>query len=293
VNQRNQKKKPADTVQSPEDLSGPIDSRGAGRVALLRDLGATGKAFSILEYVAAAEGPATMSEIIRATKITKPSAHRVVNMLCELEYLERDPTGLGFVTGFKLVELAHRTIISAAPRSMRHAILEQLSQHVNETCNYGIISGGMVTYLDRVESKWPLGLRFEAGSQVPAHCTAIGKLLMSRMSEDQLNAILSAVPLSRYTSRTLTSPLHLRKALAEIRETKVGIDDQEFMDGVVCIAVPVLIPNGISVGGIAISAPEARMTLETALSYVPKMQDAAERFGRTFTLPEDHPNLSA
>ena len=46
-----------------------------------------------------------------------------------------------------------------------------------ETCNFGTLSGSEVIYLDRVESKWPLGLRFAAGSRVPAHCTAIGKLI--------------------------------------------------------------------------------------------------------------------
>lgn len=252
------------------------------RMEQLKDLGATGKAFSILEFVVSNFGPTSMSEIIRATQITKPSAHRVVNMLCDLGFLERDPTNAGFVSGLKLVELAHQTVLSAAPRGMRHSILEQLSQHVDETCNYGVITGAQVTYLDRVESKWPLGLRFDAGSQVPAHCTAIGKLLLSQMSENQLNAITSSVPLSRYTSRTLTNPLHLRKALAEIRETQVGIDNQEFMDGVVCIAVPVVMDDGKCLGGIAISAPEARMTLETALTYVPKMRDAADRFAKTF-----------
>lgn len=248
----------------------------------LRALGITGKAFAILECVAGITGPASMSGIIRATGITKPSAHRVVNMLCELGFLERDATGLGFVCGVNLVELAYRVIRSSAPRGMRHAILEQLAQHVGETCNYGVLDGARVTYLDRVESKWPLGLRFDAGSQVPAHCTAIGKLLLAKLSDGQLNGLLSSVPLARYTARTLTNPLHLRRALAEIRQTGIGIDDQEFMDGVVCVAVPVLMADGGWLGGIAISAPEARMTLDTALSYVPKMRDTAERFARTY-----------
>jgi IclR family acetate operon transcriptional repressor len=252
------------------------------RMEELRELGATGKAFTVLEYVTSDIGPTSMSEIIRATGITKPSAHRIVNMLCDMGFVERDPSGLGFIAGYKMVELAHQTVTAAAPRGIRHSLLEELARHVGETCNYGILSGAQVTYLDRVESKWPLGLRFDAGSQVPAHCTAIGKLMLSRLSESELLAVTSTVSLTRYTSRTLTNPMHLRKSLAEIRQTGVGVDNQEFMDGVVCVSVPVVLPDDKCLGGIAISAPEARMTLETALTYVPKMREVAERFAMTF-----------
>ena len=258
------------------------------RMDQLKELGATGKAFSVLEYITADSGPTPMSDIIRTTEITKPSAHRIVNMLCDMGFVERDPTGLGFVAGFKLVELAQQTITAAAPRGIRHSLLEELARHVGETCNYGLLSGAQVTYLDRVESKWPLGLRFDAGSQVPAHCTAIGKLMLSQLSENELLAVTNSVSLTRYTSRTLTNPMHLRKALAEIRQTQVGIDDQEFMDGVVCISVPVTLPDRKCLGGIAISAPEARMTLETALTYIPKMREVAERYAMTFIPQNTH-----
>ncbi|MCP5367051.1 MAG: IclR family transcriptional regulator [Hyphomicrobiales bacterium] len=248
----------------------------------LKDAGATGKSFAVLEYVTADRRPATMSEIIRATGISKPSAHRIVNVLVDMGFLERDPGGNGFVGGARLVDLAQQTVLAAAARGIRHALLEELARHVGETCNYGILSGAQVTYLDRVESKWPLGLRFDAGSQVPAHCTAIGKLLLSQLSENELLAVTNTVSLGRYTSRTLTNPMHLRKALAEIRQTMVGVDNQEFMDGVVCVAVPVVLADGTVLGGIAISAPEARMTLETALTYVPKMREIAERYAKTY-----------
>jgi DNA-binding IclR family transcriptional regulator len=53
----------------------------------------------------------------------------------------------------------------------RHAILEALSQRIGETCNFGVMADSHVVYLDRVESAWPFGLRFEPGSRVPLHCT--------------------------------------------------------------------------------------------------------------------------
>ncbi len=257
------------------------------RFERLTELGATGKAFSVLEAISANSIPTPMSEIIRLTGMTKPTAHRIVNLLMEIGFLERDASGIGFIEGANLVELAHRTLMAAAPRSLRHSILQGVSDATGETCNYGILSGGEVIYLDRVEAKWPLGLRFDAGSRVPAHCTAIGKLLLSRLPENQTALLLEVMPRSRYTANTLTDVRALNEALKKVRRDEIGIDDQEFMHGVVCVAVPVIKDDGRCVGGLAISAPEARMTLNEALAFVPKMNEAAARFAATFSIATD------
>ena len=252
------------------------------RFEQLTELGATGKAFSVLEAVSANLAPTSMSDIIRITGMTKPPAHRIVNLLKDIGFLERDGSAMGFIEGPNLVALAHRTLRAAAPRSLRHSILQGLSDETGETSNYGVLSGGEVIYLDRVEAKWPLGLRFDAGSRVPANCTAIGKLLLSRLSEDEVMARLRIMPKSRYTENTMTDIDTLMEALREIRETGIGTDDQEFMHGVVCQAVPVITEDGKCIGGIAISAPEARMTLDEALTFAPQMKATAANLASTF-----------
>jgi IclR family transcriptional regulator, acetate operon repressor len=250
---------------------GPAD---AERNEQLAELGITGKAFSVLEVVSRNPQPTSMSEIVRLTGMTKPTAHRIVNLLIEMGFMQRDEFDGGFIEGDSLVGLAHRILAAAAPRSLRHTILKRMSELVGETCNYGVLSGGEVIYLDRVEGKWPLGLRFDAGSRVPAHCTAIGKLMLSRLPERELADTIGAMPLSSYSANTITDADALLKALAEIRRDGIGTDNQEFMHGVVCVAVPVIGVDGRSLGGIAISAPEARMTLNQMLGYVPQMRDA-------------------
>jgi len=261
----------------------PVDATGA-RFEQLTELGATGKAFSVLEAVSANSAPTSMADIIRGTGMTKPTAHRIVNLLIDIGFLERDGSGLGFIEGASLVDLAHRTLAAAAPRSLRHSILQGLSDETGETSNYGVLSGGEVIYLDRVEAKWPLGLRFDAGSRVPAHCTAIGKLLLSRLPKDEASALLGSMPKSLYTENTITNVNALMKALHQIRETGIGTDDQEFMHGVVCLAVPVITEDGKCIGGIAISAPEARMTLDEARAFVPQMRTAAVNLASTFLI---------
>lgn len=252
------------------------------RCEQLVSLGVTGKAFSVLEVVSLNPEPTTMAEIIRGTGMTKPTAHRVVNMLIDMEFIERDAFDIGFIEGTGLVDLAHRTLAAAAPRSLRHSILQGISDDVGETVNYGVLSGGEVIYLDRVEAKWPLGLRFDAGSHVPAHCTAIGKLLLGRLPDAELLALIESMPRSAYTANTITSVEPLFSALDGTRRDDIGTDDQEFMHGVVCVSVPVIDVAGRCFGGVAISAPEARMTLEEVLEFVPQMKKAAANLAVTY-----------
>lgn len=251
----------------------------------LSELGVTGKAFMILEIISRSAGPITISEVIRITGLTKPTTHRIVNMLVAMEFLERDVTGQGLIEGRRLVALAHQTLVSSAPRSLRHNILQEIVAESGETCNYGTLYGLEVIYLDRVETQWPLGLRFAAGSRVPAHCTAIGKLMLSFRPDNELKRIFNANRLAAYTNSTITDPDRLLDATRKVRKDKIGTDNQEFMHGVVCVAVPVIDGRKNCFGAIALSAPEARMTLHEMLGFVPRMRDAAQRFAETFSNP--------
>ena len=250
---------------------------------LLR-FGAMGKAFSILETLTGNTQPLSMAELARETGMTKPTAHRIISVLAELGFVERDQGKRGYVEGSRLIQFALDTLKATAPRNIRHTVLRALSEETGETCNFGILAGAEVIYLDRVEAKWALGLRFEPGSQVPAHCSAIGKLLLSLEPPRRQNELLRAMPLTRYTARTITSVPALMEALERIREDEIGIDDQEFIEGVVCIAVPVRAADGGTVGGLALSAPEARVTMEEALRLVPQLRRAAAKLGKTFSL---------
>mgnify|MGYP003694185515 CR=1 FL=1 len=80
-----------------------------------------------------------------------------------------------------MVQLGLGIVAASMLRAPRHAILEALSQTIGETCNFGVMTGSHVVYLDRVESAWPFGLRFEPGSRVPLHCTSMGKLFLSQL----------------------------------------------------------------------------------------------------------------
>jgi len=251
--------------------------------------GTATKALRLLEAVARLDRSASVAELAVRLDLSKPTAHRVATKLESLGFLDRELGSRRLIEGDRLVALALDVLERAARRAPRHMILQGLAEVTGETCNLGVLHGGEVVYIDRVESRWPLGLRFNPGSQVPMHCTAIGKLLLSRMPERQLEAHLSAARLTRYTENTITDPDRLRAEVERIRAAVISEDDQEFMSGVVCLAVPVQAPGRRVSAGIAVSAPMARLTLEQIRAFAPQLREAADKLART--LPADEPDL--
>lgn len=243
--------------------------------------GSAAKALDILEAVARHNRPPTASEVAAELDLPSPTGHRVVATLKELGFLKRDLNNSRLIEGDRLVSLALDVLAAAARRAPRHSILESLADETGETCNLGVSVNGKVVYLDRVETQWPLGLRFEPGSTVPIHCTALGKMFLSQWSSTRLNDFLRALTLTRYTANTITDPEQLVHALQRIRDDDFSIDNQEFMSGVVCIAVPIRNPRTRVCAGLAISAPEARLSLDKARSYVPLLQKTAQKLSLT------------
>jgi IclR family acetate operon transcriptional repressor len=276
--------------QAPLDLESTNKVRSKRGADALAGTTETGKAFPTVKAVAILEAMATVRRPLGVTEVgvllglPKPTAHRIVRMLESEGLLQREPGSRRFVPGARLVRLGLGVVAASMLSAPRHAILEALSQKIGETCNFGVMADNHVVYLDRVESAWPFGLRFEPGSHVPLHCTSMGKLFLSLMPAKKCALLLRSIPLYRYTENTITDAARLEAELENIRSAEVSTDNQEFLAGVVCVAVPVRDNNKQPVAALAVSAPLARMTLQQGLQHVPLLQAAAEQL--TLTIDE-------
>ncbi|MGH9354050.1 MAG: IclR family transcriptional regulator [Terriglobia bacterium] len=235
------------------------------------------KPFAFLEAIGRAQRPLSISELSSALNVPQPTTHRIVHMLESGGLLEREPGGRRYAPGVRLVRLGFGLVAASVRTASRRTILERLSNDLGETCNFGVVVGNYLMYVDRVEAAWPFGLRFEPGSRVPLHCTAMGKLLLSFLSPEQRRQVLNAGPLQRYTDHTTTDPLVLEKELERIRQSEISADNQEFLTGVVCVAVPVRTREGTVIASLAVSAPLARVSMSRAMQDVPRLRAAAQQ----------------
>ena len=240
------------------------------------------RAFALLERIAAAEEPVTLHEASTGAGLPKPTVYRMLAMLEEAGLVAREPEGRRIGPGPRLTRLALDTLRNGTARGPRRAILQQLVAAVGETCNLTILEGGEVVYLDRVESAWPLRVTLQPGSRVPLHCSASGKLLLALLPPPRRKRIVDALPLPRFTDHTIVDSPRLAAELARVRRERIATDNEEYLAGLVCVAVPVATPQGRVVASVAVQAPVARMPLAAALSHVPVLRRAAAALGATF-----------
>ena len=255
-----------------------MQSLPTSRVDDMVELGVAGKALAIVELLVVRDYPVQMSEIVQVSGIPKPSAHRLINFLVECGYVQRHPILTGYIVGKNLSLLAHQTLTNRTGSMPQRVHLDRLVNRVNETVNVGALSGNHVIYYDRVEASWPLGLYFEAGSKVPIHCTSIGKLMLALSPTSEVEMLLSQADLHRYTPRSITNVPNLLAELEKIRSQDFSIDTQEFMDGVYCIAVPLRTSEGHVFAAMALSAPEARLSLVKLKKLLPELRQAASAY---------------
>lgn len=248
------------------------------------------RAFALLEHVAHAQGAVSLQEMTEAAALPKPTIYRMLNVLEQAGLIAREPDGRRVVAGPRLARLAFDVLMNESVRAPRHAILSRLAGEVGETVNLTMLEHGEVVYLDRVESAWPLRMALQPGSRVPLHCTASGKLLLALLPTARRRRIVAQLQLARHTDNTITDRRRLESEMAAIRRAGFATDNEEYLVGVVCVAVPVMARGGRATASVAVHAPVARMTLDRALSLTPALRRAAGALGASF---EDEPVTQA
>lgn len=239
------------------------------------------KAIAVLEYVTRDLRPLGVVDIAAELGLPRQTAHRVVRQLERLNLVQKDPGRERYVSGDRLHALALNTMLTSQTIRSSHSILQSLVDEVRETCNLGMLDGQEVIYIGRVECDWPLRVQLKAGSHVPLHCTALGKLLLAYQDSDTRSRILQTIELRRYTKNTITDPALLEVQLDQILIQGYSINDQEDGVGLIAMAVPVKDAQGEVLAGLAVHALEARFPISKATEHLATFQKAADRIGRS------------
>ncbi len=241
---------------------------------------AVGRGLDLIDTIAAAGRALTVAELCAMLDLPKPTVHRLCQRLSATGYLAREPGGHHYTVGPRLMRLG-LNVLRGGAGTERRAILQSVVDQVGETCNFTALAGDEVIYLDRVEARWPLRLHLEPGSRVPMHCTASGKLLLALLPEARRARLLKSIDLSPFTPNTITDPDAFAAELTEIKTRGYSLDREEFLLGLVAIAVPVTDARGSVLAAIACHAPSARFSLARAVECLSIFQHAAEQMAET------------
>lgn len=266
----------ADTPPRP----GPPGAEPPGRPAGAPPSALAERTLALCSLLAEAGTPLTLAELTVRSGLPKGTVHRLCAYLVSAGWFQRDLDERMYVAGPALRRLALDVLNHGTLRGQRHDVLAQLVQEIGETCNFTTLDGAQVLYLDRVEAPWPLRLTIDVGTHVPLHCTASGKLFLAlMMSKRQRNAVIARLALPALTPATITDRARLRAECDEIARAGYSTDREEFVTGLVSVAVPVRDARGAVRAGIAVHAPVARMSLERAEARRQLLERAAREIG--------------
>lgn len=239
------------------------------------------RAIRVMETIADSTSPLQLADLCRALGLPKPTVFRILSTLEHAGLVVREPGSRRYLCGPRLSGLAGAVLLHSPTFSSRHAILEELVEQTGETCNLTIPNGNAVMYLDRVETAWPLRLALSAGSSVPLFASASGKLFLAAMPRRTRDRLLRQGPLIRHTPKTLVEPARLVAELDRVREQGYSTDDEEYLAGICCLAVPVCDADGRTVAAVAMHAPISRLHLADAMQFLPQLQAAARAIAGT------------
>jgi len=235
------------------------------------------RVLDILDAVASAERPVSPTDIADQLAIPKASVHRLCSTLEDYGYLQTRLSGRGLQAGYKLNQLAMGVLASAPLQAQRRAILFTLSQEIGETCNIALPDGSEMIYFDRAETHWPVRVNLQVGSRVPAFATAGGKMYLSSLPQGKRNKVIQNTRLTRYTPNTLMSQSALMEELLVTAERGYSTDNEEYIEGMVALAVAIRDGSGRLYATLSFHAPCMRLPFSSILDSLPQLQAASEQ----------------
>jgi DNA-binding IclR family transcriptional regulator len=163
-----------------------------------------------------------------------------------------------------------------------HPILERLCARVNETVNLAQIYNNQALYLDKIESQRSLQIQTSVGNRLPLHCSALGKSILATLPREKRDRLLSEMVLAPITRFTITRKSELIKQIEIINTRGYSVDNEEFEEGLKCVAVPLHIAHFDFFGAISLSGPSFRFTPATIKKLANHLKTTVEDIKKEF-----------
>lgn len=225
-------------------------------------------AIRLVELLAGSKQALGVSQLAQSLELPRATVYRLLKTLAQREWIIQDDKT--YRLSFRLAGL-FQGVGAGAEAALAERIaplLHQLVSETGETAHFAVLDGDRVVYLTKVDSPHPIRMFSEHGWRGPLHATGAGKMLLAS-AEATLLARVCDAGLERYTARTIVDPAQLQAELARIRKQGYALDAEELIDGLTCVAVPVISAGQVR-GAISVAGPTSRLGKPEALARVLK-----------------------
>jgi len=222
-------------------------------------IGLTEKLFSLLE--AFDQNPRetiSLEKITRSVGMAKTTVHRILYSLRKLGYLDQHENG-DYSLSHKFYQIGRNGLPHRHLTAMAKPLLDKLVIRTGESAHIGVIDNGFVLFVAATPSQHAYRCSAEVGECSYAHSTALGKCILAFLAPAELESVISQRGLPKLNPMTISDATQLALELAKVRNQGYAINNNENIEGVTCIAAPILDNTGKAVAGLSISGPSSRM----------------------------------
>jgi DNA-binding IclR family transcriptional regulator len=261
-------------------LSPSIDDDAADRQRVR--VQSLGRAFAILEEVARNRDGIGLADLSKRLGLHNSTTFHLAKTLASLGYVRQEPDTKRYRIGRPLFALAASALDEIEMVNIATPVLEELSRQTGESSHFAVRMGDTVVVIARTSGPSAFQLTDRVGVVRPAHCTALGKVILASLRDDQLKRFLERAELKPSTKNSITEVPALLRELAEVRRTGLAYDEGEFNLEVRCIAVPATDFTGRTIGAIGISGPIWRESQQALQAKAKTVQAAGARLSAAF-----------
>jgi DNA-binding IclR family transcriptional regulator len=241
-----------------------------------------GRAFAILEEVARHRDGIGLADLSKRVGLHNSTTFHLVKTMVSLGYIRQEKDSKRYRVGRPLFALAASSLDEIEMVNVATPVLEDLSRETGESSHFAVRMGDAVVVIARTSGPGAFQLTDRVGVVRPAHCTALGKIILASLHPDQLERFLQRVELTRSTEKSITEAPALLREIEEVRRSGIAFDDGEFNLEVRCVAVAVNDFTGRTVGALGISGPIWRLSIQALQSRAKMLRAAADRLSADF-----------
>jgi len=223
------------------------------------------------------EAPAqTITEVAERAGLTRAGARRILLTLQHLGYVEAE--GRLFRLTPKILDLGFAYLSSLPLWNLAEPVMEDLVADIKESCSAAVLDATDIVYVLRVPTHKIMAINLGVGSRLPAYCSSMGRVLLSGLPDEQIDARLAASDLVQRTPKTETDPTRLRALIEQVRVQGWALVAEELEEGLVSLAAPIRGRNGEVVAAINVSGQQHRTPPVVMLErFLPKLLAAAHQ----------------
>ncbi len=224
------------------------------------------KGLFVLELVEQATQPVGLNDLKLSLGWDKATIHRILTTLERRGFLLRNPVTKKYTLGLKVYGLYDSLLRTFDIHETTHAFLMKVAEHTGEATHLAVAVGKEIVFIDRIASTEVLSVNTQIGAREPMFCTALGRALLAFVPQAETESFLPR-PIVKYTSHTITSAAALKAELAAVREAGFAIESEEYVDGIRCVASPILNHERMPIGAVGVSGPVNRITTQRAARF--------------------------